>query len=210
MTTRPTTLLSCHAPLSCKALTTASRPSKRLPLTTLWSPHAFTGSLPFTHFTRSHNAQGFCDILPKKHRALITAKELQQVLHGVQKIDVDSWEHHCSYEPGYLHAPSPSLPLSILRLTSHLHTHTPSMREELLRWFWRCVRAMTEEQRRSLLQFWSGSKHAPLFGFDTSEEEENFNIEPHYDGSGLRDGSLVTAATWYCTVALLPFTYCCS
>ncbi|KAJ0399976.1 hypothetical protein P43SY_006229 [Pythium insidiosum] len=71
---------------------------------------------------------------------LLDAEELDFVLSGSDEIDVDDWERNTKY-------------------TSDLLNH------RVRRWFWEMVRSMSNEQRRRLLQFATGSSRVPLAGF---------------------------------------------
>eukprot|EP00798_Chlamydomonas_sp_ICE-L_P005097 gene5097-34897_t len=70
-----------------------------------------------------------------------TSLELQLLVCGEQRIDVQDLMRHCKYEDGY------------------------NGEEESIGWFWEVVESLDDPQRRQLLQFWSGSDGMPAEGF---------------------------------------------
>jgi hypothetical protein len=72
---------------------------------------------------------------------LMTVKEIELMICGVDEIDVGDWEKHSSYENGY----------------------TPE--SQPVRWFWEAVRRMSQHQRAALLSFATGSSQVPSGGF---------------------------------------------
>lgn len=85
--------------------------------------------------------EGFYEIIPKEMIIFFGVKELERLISGVSEIDVDDWEANTVYSGGY------------------------DVRDDVIRWFWRAVRSMTNEERRKLLHFVTGSPSVPLEGF---------------------------------------------
>jgi len=72
---------------------------------------------------------------------LMTLKEIELLVCGVDEIDVDDWEKYTQYENGYTRESQPVV------------------------WFWEAVRAMPEQSRATLLSFATGSSQVPSGGF---------------------------------------------
>eukprot|EP00427_Karlodinium_veneficum_P032596 CAMPEP_0169194626 /NCGR_PEP_ID=MMETSP1016-20121227/6794_1 /TAXON_ID=342587 /ORGANISM="Karlodinium micrum, Strain CCMP2283" /LENGTH=969 /DNA_ID=CAMNT_0009271137 /DNA_START=1 /DNA_END=2911 /DNA_ORIENTATION=- len=72
---------------------------------------------------------------------LMSVKEIELMVCGVDEIDVDDWEKHTNYENGY----------------------TPQ--SQPVKWFWEVVRKMSQQQRAALLSFATGSSQVPSGGF---------------------------------------------
>lgn len=84
--------------------------------------------------------RGLYEVIPCEILLMFDAEELDLVLCGADEIDVDDWERNTKY-------------------TTDLYKH-PS-----LKWFWEIVREMSNEYRRRLLQFATGSSRVPFAGF---------------------------------------------
>ncbi|GLE01832.1 hypothetical protein PINS_up010670 [Pythium insidiosum] len=84
--------------------------------------------------------RGVYEVIPHELLLLLDAEELDFVLSGSDEIDVDDWERNTRYTPDLLNHP-------------------------VRQWFWKMVREMSNEQRRRLLQFATGSSRVPLAGF---------------------------------------------
>jgi hypothetical protein len=109
------------------------------------------------------------ELLGTVHRC-ITVAELELLLCGTARIDVDDWQGSTRYEPS---------------------TYADSTQ---VRWFWVCVRAMSTEEQAKLLFFCSGSTRPPATGFKSlmgyGGQEHRFTIA-RVDGAG--SGRLPTA-----------------
>ncbi|KAJ0402143.1 hypothetical protein P43SY_000458 [Pythium insidiosum] len=84
--------------------------------------------------------KGIYDIVPCELLMLFDAEELDFVLSGSDEIDVDDWERHTRYSQDMWHHPT-------------------------RQWFWEILREMSNDYRRRLLQFATGSSRVPLAGF---------------------------------------------
>lgn len=83
---------------------------------------------------------GFHEIIPRRSILRFNERELEFLLSGSQQIDLDDWKENAIYQ-GY------------------------TVEASVVRWFWELVTEFTEEQKRQLLQFCTGSTRVPLDGF---------------------------------------------
>lgn len=84
--------------------------------------------------------KGFHELVPQHLLSSFDEKELEMVISGLAKIDLNDWKvntrlKHCT--------------------TDH----------NVVKWFWQTIEAYSEEQRARLLQFVTGSSRVPLQGF---------------------------------------------
>lgn len=68
-------------------------------------------------------------------------RELELLLNGVPFIDVDDWENNTTYKGSFY------------------KTHN------VIRWFWKILNEMSQEDLAKLLQFCTGSSRTPVEGF---------------------------------------------
>lgn len=87
---------------------------------------------------------GFHDIIPAELVAIFNEQELELLISGLPEIDVDDWKANTEY-----------------------HNYNPSSQQVV--WFWRIVKAMSNEERAKLLQFITGTSKVPLNGFKELE-----------------------------------------
>ncbi|KAJ9531877.1 hypothetical protein QJQ45_022018 [Haematococcus lacustris] len=85
----------------------------------------------------------FHTIIPREllDKYAFTSLELQLLVCGEQRVDVQDLKRHCKYEDGY------------------------NGKEDVIAWFWDVVEGFDDAHRRHLLQFWSGSDGQPAEGF---------------------------------------------
>merc|ERR1712176_1160229 len=88
------------------------------------------------------------DELVQRIAELMTVKEIELMVCGVDEIDVDDWQKHTLYENGY---------------TSD---------SQAVRWFWDAVRSMPNAARSVLLSFTTGSSHVPTHWTSQSTRHE--------------------------------------
>lgn len=91
-----------------------------------------------------HFIRGFHDIIPAELVAIFDEQELELLISGLPEIDVDDWKANTEYH--------------------NYNAHSPQVT-----WFWRIVRAMSNEERAKLLQFITGTSKVPLNGFKDLE-----------------------------------------
>ncbi|KAK5944172.1 E3 ubiquitin-protein ligase tom1 [Knufia obscura] len=87
---------------------------------------------------------GFHDIIPAELISIFNEQELELLISGLPEIDVDDWKANTEY-----------------------HNYNPSSQQIV--WYWRIVKAMTNEERAKLLQFITGTSKVPLNGFKELE-----------------------------------------
>ena len=88
--------------------------------------------------------KGFHDIIPAELVAIFDEQELELLISGLPEIDVDDWKANTEY-------------------------HNYNANSPQVTWFWRIVRAMSNEERAKLLQFITGTSKVPLNGFKDLE-----------------------------------------
>jgi len=81
------------------------------------------------------------DELLQRIAELMSLKEIELMVCGVDEVDVSDWEEHTQYENGYTRDSQP------------------------VRWFWETVRGMSQSHQASLLAFATGSSQVPSGGF---------------------------------------------
>lgn len=84
--------------------------------------------------------KGFHEVIPQHHLRPFDERELELVIGGIGKIDIQDWQSHTRLK--------------------HCNTETP-----VVQWFWAIVESYSEEMRARLLQFVTGSSRVPLQGF---------------------------------------------
>ncbi|KAG8185292.1 hypothetical protein JTE90_023901 [Oedothorax gibbosus] len=84
--------------------------------------------------------KGFNELIPQHLLKAFDEKELELVIGGLGKIDLEDW-----------------------KLNTRLKHCNPDT--NIVKWFWKAVDSYSEEQRARLLQFVTGSSRVPLQGF---------------------------------------------
>jgi E3 ubiquitin ligase SMURF1/2 len=84
--------------------------------------------------------KGFSELVPQNLLNQFDEKELELVIGGLGKIDLEDWKSN----------------------TRLKHCNAES---NIVKWFWRAVEQYSEERRARLLQFVTGSSRVPLQGF---------------------------------------------
>lgn len=84
--------------------------------------------------------KGFNEIIPQHMLRPFDEKELELMIGGLGKIDIDDWKQHTRLK--------------------HCNPDTT-----IVRWFWKAVDGFSDEMRARLLQFVTGSSRVPLQGF---------------------------------------------
>ncbi|KAK9447529.1 uncharacterized protein V1518DRAFT_376799 [Limtongia smithiae] len=98
---------------------------------------------------------GFNELIPQELVNVFDERELELLIGGISEIDVDDWKKHTDYR-GY------------------------SESDEVIQWFWKCVRSWPSEQKARLLQFTTGTSRVPVNGFKDlqgSDGPRRFTIE---------------------------------
>tara|TARA_B100000795_G_scaffold263951_1_gene243788 strand:- start:86 stop:2578 length:2493 start_codon:yes stop_codon:yes gene_type:complete len=123
---------------------------------------------------------GMLDVFSASFYLKFTPKELQSIVTGNQEaIDIVEWQECCQYER--------SGEEDAMVVTS-----------QTVVWFWEWVEKGDQDRHRALLEFWSGSKYPPVFGFKQLDGEEDersgFKIYRARERNSTKN-SLPTAAT---------------
>ncbi|XP_077868979.1 E3 ubiquitin-protein ligase SMURF2 [Saccoglossus kowalevskii] len=84
--------------------------------------------------------KGFEELIPPHLLRAFDERELELIISGLGKIDVNDWKSH-----------------------TRLKHCTPD--SNIVKWFWRAVESFDEERRARLLQFVTGTSKVPLQGF---------------------------------------------
>ncbi|KAF5391323.1 hypothetical protein D9757_002066 [Collybiopsis confluens] len=106
---------------------------------------------------------GFSELIPQDLITVFDERELELLIGGVNEIDVDDWTKFTDYR-GY------------------------EMTDEVIQWFWKCVRSWPPERKSRLLQFATGTSRIPVNGFKDlqgSDGPRRFTIEKSGDPSQL-------------------------
>ncbi|KAL0947135.1 hypothetical protein HGRIS_013266 [Hohenbuehelia grisea] len=106
---------------------------------------------------------GFSELIPQDLITVFDERELELLIGGMSEIDVDDWTKFTDYR-GY------------------------EMNDEVIQWFWKCVRSWPPERKSRLLQFATGTSRIPVNGFKDlqgSDGPRRFTIEKAGDPSQL-------------------------
>ncbi|ORZ06051.1 E3 ubiquitin-protein ligase RSP5 [Absidia repens] len=99
--------------------------------------------------------EGFNQLIPQDLVNVFDERELELLVGGIAEIDVDDWKKHTDYR-GY------------------------SEQDDVIQWFWECVRSWDNEKKSRLLQFTTGTSRIPVNGFKDlqgSDGPRRFTIE---------------------------------
>jgi len=106
---------------------------------------------------------GFSELIPDDLINVFDERELELLIGGMSEIDVDDWTKHTDYR-GY------------------------DMNDQVIKWFWECIRSWPPERKSRLLQFATGTSRIPVNGFKDlqgSDGPRRFTIEKSGDPSQL-------------------------
>ncbi|KAI0075827.1 HECT-domain-containing protein [Panus rudis PR-1116 ss-1] len=106
---------------------------------------------------------GFSELIPQDLINVFDERELELLIGGMSEIDVDDWSKFTDYR-GY------------------------EVNDEVIQWFWKCVRSWPPERKSRLLQFATGTSRIPVNGFKDlqgSDGPRRFTIEKSGDPSQL-------------------------
>jgi len=108
-------------------------------------------------------SSGFLELIPQELINVFDERELELLIGGMSEIDVDDWSRFTDYR-GY------------------------EMNDEVITWFWKCIRSWPPERKSRLLQFATGTSRIPVNGFKDlqgSDGPRRFTIEKAGDPSQL-------------------------
>ncbi|KAH9977291.1 HECT-domain-containing protein [Lactifluus volemus] len=106
---------------------------------------------------------GFSELIPQDLINVFDERELELLIGGMSEIDVDDWTKFTDYR-GY------------------------EVNDEVIKWFWQCVRSWPPERKSRLLQFATGTSRIPVNGFKDlqgSDGPRRFTIEKAGDPNHL-------------------------
>lgn len=106
---------------------------------------------------------GYSELIPQDLITVFDERELELLIGGMSEIDVDDWTKFTDYR-GY------------------------EVNDEVIQWFWKCVRSWPPERKSRLLQFATGTSRIPVNGFKDlqgSDGPRRFTIEKSGDPSQL-------------------------
>lgn len=113
---------------------------------------------------------GFNELIPPELVNVFDERELELLIGGIADIDVDDWKKHTDYR-GYTES------------------------DEVIGFFWKCVRSWDAEQKSRLLQYATGTSRIPVNGFKDlqgSDGPRRFTIEKNGEVT-----HLPKSHTWY-------------
>lgn len=98
---------------------------------------------------------GFNELVPQELVNVFDERELELLIGGLAEIDVEDWKKHTDYR-GYQET------------------------DQVIQWFWKCIKEWDSEQKARLLQFTTGTSRIPVNGFKDlqgSDGPRRFTIE---------------------------------
>ncbi|EKM79495.1 hypothetical protein AGABI1DRAFT_120884 [Agaricus bisporus var. burnettii JB137-S8] len=107
--------------------------------------------------------EGLLELIPKDLITVFDERELELLIGGMSEIDMDDWTKFTDYR-GY------------------------EKTDQVIEWFWQCIRSWPAERKARLLQFTTGTSRVPVNGFKDlqgSDGPRRFTIEKSGDPSGL-------------------------
>ncbi|KAK0244090.1 hypothetical protein EDD85DRAFT_806675 [Armillaria nabsnona] len=106
---------------------------------------------------------GLLELIPEDLVSVFDERELELLIGGMAEIDVDDWTKFTDYR-GY------------------------EKTDQVIEWFWQCIRSWPAERKSRLLQFTTGTSRVPVNGFKDlqgSDGPRRFTIEKSGDPQGL-------------------------
>ncbi|KAK6461152.1 hypothetical protein DFJ63DRAFT_308085 [Scheffersomyces coipomensis] len=122
---------------------------------------------------------GFNDLIPQELVNVFDERELELLIGGLAEIDVEDWKKHTDYR-GYQES------------------------DQVIQWFWKCIKEWDSEQKARLLQFTTGTSRIPVNGFKDlqgSDGPRRFTIEKAGESN-----QLPKSHTCFNRVDLPPYT----
>ncbi|KAL0961110.1 hypothetical protein HGRIS_006087 [Hohenbuehelia grisea] len=107
--------------------------------------------------------QGLLELIPPELLNVFDERELELLIGGMSEIDMDDWTKFTDYR-GY------------------------EKTDQVIEWFWQCIRSWPAERKSRLLQFTTGTSRVPVNGFKDlqgSDGPRRFTIEKSGDPTGL-------------------------
>ncbi|KAF8798976.1 HECT-domain-containing protein [Phlegmacium glaucopus] len=107
--------------------------------------------------------EGLLELIPRDLINVFDERELELLIGGMAEIDMDDWTKFTDYR-GY------------------------EKTDQVIEWFWQCIRSWPAERKSRLLQFTTGTSRVPVNGFKDlqgSDGPRRFTIEKSGDPHGL-------------------------
>ncbi|KAK7056861.1 hypothetical protein VNI00_002578 [Paramarasmius palmivorus] len=107
--------------------------------------------------------EGLLELIPVDLLSVFDERELELLIGGMSEIDMDDWSKFTDYR-GY------------------------EKTDQVIEWFWQCIRSWPAERKSRLLQFTTGTSRVPVNGFKDlqgSDGPRRFTIEKSGDPQGL-------------------------
>jgi len=107
--------------------------------------------------------EGLLELIPTELINVFDERELELLIGGMSEIDMDDWTKFTDYR-GY------------------------EKTDQVIEWFWQCIRSWPPERKSRLLQFTTGTSRVPVNGFKDlqgSDGPRRFTIEKSGDPQGL-------------------------
>lgn len=107
--------------------------------------------------------EGLLELVPRDLINVFDERELELLIGGMSEIDMDDWTKFTDYR-GY------------------------EKTDQVIEWFWQCIRSWPPERKSRLLQFTTGTSRVPVNGFKDlqgSDGPRRFTIEKSGDPQGL-------------------------
>jgi len=107
--------------------------------------------------------EGLLELIPRDLINVFDERELELLIGGMSEIDMDDWTKFTDYR-GY------------------------EKTDQVIEWFWQCIRSWPSERKSRLLQFATGTSRVPVNGFKDlqgSDGPRRFTIEKSGDPQGL-------------------------
>jgi len=107
--------------------------------------------------------EGLLELIPSDLITVFDERELELLIGGMSEIDMDDWTKFTDYR-GY------------------------EKTDQVIEWFWQCIRSWPAERKSRLLQFTTGTSRVPVNGFKDlqgSDGPRRFTIEKSGDPQGL-------------------------
>ncbi|GAV99952.1 ubiquitin-protein ligase [Lentinula edodes] len=107
--------------------------------------------------------EGLLELIPLDLISVFDEREMELLIGGISEIDMDDWTKFTDYR-GY------------------------EKTDQVIEWFWQCIRSWPTERKSRLLQFTTGTSRVPVNGFKDlqgSDGPRRFTIEKSGDPQGL-------------------------
>ncbi|KAF9077780.1 hypothetical protein BDP27DRAFT_1413468 [Rhodocollybia butyracea] len=107
--------------------------------------------------------EGLLELIPVDLIGVFDEREMELLIGGMSEIDMDDWTKFTDYR-GY------------------------EKSDQVIEWFWQCIRSWPAERKSRLLQFTTGTSRVPVNGFKDlqgSDGPRRFTIEKSGDPQGL-------------------------